>query len=127
MNTFTPPPEVRLTRVAAVATFVMATLALGGCMVGPDYHRPDVQVPARWKELPGWTQAQPAAAGPKGDWWTGFNDPLLNELEPLVSVSNQTVQQDYANYQEAVAEVHIARSALPPLAERLFDPCPRRP
>jgi NodT family efflux transporter outer membrane factor (OMF) lipoprotein len=93
-----------------------ATLALliSGCMVGPDYHRPPVAVPATYRELPGWTQAEPAAAAPKGDWWTGFNDPLLNELEPLVVVSNQTVRQDYANYEEALAEVRIARASLFP-------------
>ena len=92
-----------------------AALLLGGCMVGPDYHRPQVNVPATYSELPGWTQAQPADAdGPKGAWWTGFNDPLLNELEPQVAVSNQTVAQDYANYQEALAEVKVARSALFP-------------
>jgi NodT family efflux transporter outer membrane factor (OMF) lipoprotein len=90
-------------------------LLLGGCMVGPDYHKPDVSVPTQYKELPGWTTAAPAAAeAPKGDWWTGFNDPLLNELEPMVSVSNQTVRADYANYQAALAEVQVARSALFP-------------
>ncbi|HEV7836263.1 MAG TPA: RND transporter, partial [Caballeronia sp.] len=77
-------------------------LLLGGCMVGPDYHRPQVSVPATFRELPGWTQAEPNASGPKGAWWTGFNDPLLDELEPLVAVSNQTVALDYANYQEAL-------------------------
>ena len=87
-------------------------LLLSGCMVGPDYHRPQVSVPATYRELPGWTQAEPAADGPKGQWWTAFNDPLLNELEPQVEVSNQTVRQDYANYQEALAEVKVARSAL---------------
>lgn len=90
-------------------------LLLGGCMVGPDYHRPMVNVPAAYHELPGWTPAEPAAAeGPKGAWWTGFNDPLLDQLEPLVAVSNQTVRQDYANYEEAVAEVKVARSGLFP-------------
>ena len=91
------------------------TLLVSGCMVGPDYHRPPVAVPATFRETPsGWTQAEPAAAAPKGDWWTGFNDPLLNELEPMVVVSNQTVRQDYANYQEALAEVRVARAALFP-------------
>jgi NodT family efflux transporter outer membrane factor (OMF) lipoprotein len=90
-------------------------LLLGGCMVGPDYHRPEVVTPAQYKELPGWTAATPTEAeAPKGDWWTGFNDPLLNELEPQVSVSNQTVRADYANYQAALAEVQVARSALFP-------------
>jgi NodT family efflux transporter outer membrane factor (OMF) lipoprotein len=90
------------------------TLLMSGCMVGPDYHRPPVPVPATYRELPGWTQAEPAAAAPKGDWWTGFNDPLLNELEPQVVVSNQTVRQSYANYQEALAEVRVARAGLFP-------------
>lgn len=89
-------------------------LVLGGCMVGPDYHRPQVAVPTQYKELPGWTAAAPAAEAPKGDWWTVFDDPLLNALEPQVSVSNQTVRQAYANYQEALAEVKVARSALFP-------------
>jgi NodT family efflux transporter outer membrane factor (OMF) lipoprotein len=91
-------------------------LLLGGCLVGPDYHRPPVPTPTQYKELAGWTVAAPAADQPKGDWWTVFNDPLLDELEPTVSVSNQTVRQDYANYQEALAEVQVARSALYPTA-----------
>lgn len=98
-------------------TTLAASLALllGGCMVGPDYHRPQVPMPRQYKELPGWTAASPQAdAAPKGDWWTAFNDPLLNQLEPMVSVSNQTVQQQYANYQEALANVQVARASLFP-------------
>lgn len=97
------------------ALIVPLALLLGGCMVGPDYRRPQVSVPANYKELPGWEVASPAAAdAPKGDWWAGFHDPLLDRLEPMVSVSNQTVRQSYANYQEALAEVQVARSSLFP-------------
>ncbi|GLQ95191.1 efflux transporter outer membrane subunit [Dyella acidisoli] len=94
---------------------ISLALLLGGCMVGPDYHRPQVPMPAQYKELPGWTAASPEAdEATKGDWWTAFNDPLLNQLEPMVSVSNQTVQQAYANYQQALAEVQVARASLFP-------------
>jgi NodT family efflux transporter outer membrane factor (OMF) lipoprotein len=93
---------------------VSMTLLLGGCMVGPDYHRPQVSVPIQYKELPGWSAAAPAEDAPKGNWWAGFDDPLLDQLEPMVSVSNQTVRADYANYQAALAEVQVARSALFP-------------
>jgi NodT family efflux transporter outer membrane factor (OMF) lipoprotein len=89
--------------------------ALSSCAVGPDYHRPAVPVPAEFKEpLPGWTSAAPADAAPKGDWWTDFNDPLIDQLEPMVAISNQTVRQDYANYQQALAEVKVATSQLFP-------------
>jgi NodT family efflux transporter outer membrane factor (OMF) lipoprotein len=89
---------------------------LGGCMVGPNYHRPppSAPVPAQYKELPDWTAATPADAAPKGDWWTDFHDPLLDELEPMVAVSNQTVRQNYENYQQALAEVKVARAQLFP-------------
>ena len=87
---------------------------LGGCLVGPNYHRPPVPVAGQYKELPGWTTATPADAAPKGDWWTDFHDPLLDELEPMVAVSNQNVRQNYANYQQALAEVKVARAQLFP-------------
>ncbi len=102
------------TKIPLTALAASLALLLGGCMVGPDYQRPKVAVPTQYKEMPGWTVAQPSAAAPKADWWTGFNDPLLNQLEPMVSVSNQTVRQDYANYQQALAEVQQARSGLFP-------------
>jgi NodT family efflux transporter outer membrane factor (OMF) lipoprotein len=98
-------------RPAAAAALA---LLVSGCMVGPDYHRPPVNVPATFSELPGWTQAVPSASGPKGDWWTAFNDPLIDQLEPLITVSNQTVRADYANYQEALAEVRVAHASLFP-------------
>ncbi|TCK35265.1 NodT family efflux transporter outer membrane factor (OMF) lipoprotein [Paraburkholderia sp. BL8N3] len=103
-------------KMNTIRTFLAASLVVltSGCMVGPDYQRPQVAVPATWQELPGWTKAQPAAEGPKGDWWTAFHDPLLDELEPQVAVSNQTVRLDYANYQQALAELRVARAGLFP-------------
>ena len=93
----------------------LAAMLLAACAVGPDYRRPDVPVPPRFKELPGWAPAAPADAAPKGDWWTGFHDPLLDQLEPMVAVSNPTVRQSYANYQQALAEVQLAHAQLFPI------------
>ena len=98
-------------KAALVATFAALS---SGCLVGPDYHRPAAPVPPRYTELPGWTAATPEDAAPKGDWWTDFHDPLLDELEPQVAMSNQTVRQDFENYQEALAEVKVARAELFP-------------
>ncbi len=86
-------------------------------MVGPDYHRPNASVAKEYKEQPpeGWAKASPSDAAPKGDWWTDFHDPLLDELEPQVAISNQTVRQNYANYLQAVAEVKVARAQLFPV------------
>jgi len=97
------------------ALAVALTSLLAGCVVGPDYHRPQVSMPTQFKPLPGWSAAAPGDANlPKANWWAAFHDPLLDKLEPQVAVSNQTVAQSYANYQAALAAVKEARSALFP-------------
>ncbi len=98
----------------ALGVLLAAGAVLGGCAVGPDYRRPPVPVPAQFRPFAGWVPPAPSDEAPKGDWWTGFHDPLLDELEPQVAVSNQNVRQSYANYQQALAQVGLARSALFP-------------
>jgi len=104
---------MKLARLSSIA--VLGTV-LCGCAVGPNYHRASAPVAKQYKEPPpeGWAEAAPSDAAPKGDWWTDFHDPLLDELEPQVAVSNQTVRQSYANYLQAVAEVKVARAQLFP-------------
>jgi NodT family efflux transporter outer membrane factor (OMF) lipoprotein len=104
------------TPIARTAATLWVSLSLTGCLVGPDYHRPSPAspAPAQYKELPGWAVAAPADAAPKGDWWTDFHDPLLDQLEPMVRISNQTVRADYENYQQALALVQEADATLYP-------------
>jgi len=89
--------------------------ALTGCMVGPDYHRPEAPIPTTFKELPGWKLATPADAAPKGQWWLVFNDPTLNALEPQIDIGNQTLKEDEAAYRNAQALVDEARANLFPV------------
>jgi len=96
-----------------IAAFGLA-LGLAGCMVGPDYQRPRLLVPAGFKEAPGWVKASPADAAPKGDWWTAFGDTDLDRLEPLVAVSNQTLEADFYAYEQAGAVVQETRGGLFP-------------
>jgi NodT family efflux transporter outer membrane factor (OMF) lipoprotein len=100
----------------SLSSIAALSAVLCGCMVGPNYHRASAPAAKQYKEPPpeGWAEAAPSDAAPKGDWWTDFRDPLLDELEPQVAVSNQTVRQSYANYLQAVAEVKVARAQLFP-------------
>jgi NodT family efflux transporter outer membrane factor (OMF) lipoprotein len=95
-----------------------ATLALcvfaSGCMVGPDYKRPEAPPSAGFKELAGWKPGQPRDDIDKGAWWSVYNDPELDRLERMVEVSNQTVKQFEAQYRNAVALVGEARAGLFP-------------
>lgn len=103
-------------RSAGYLALLPLVLLLAGCLVGPDYYRPPpASAPAaRYKEIPGWASPAPANASPKSDWWTDFHDPLLDQLEPIVQFSNQTILADYENYQQALALVREADAALFP-------------
>jgi NodT family efflux transporter outer membrane factor (OMF) lipoprotein len=101
-------------------TIALACTLLGACAVGPDYHKPDAPVPAAYKEnadwhAADWNAAQPADALERGAWWELFGDPVLNELEPQVAVSNQSLKQAEARYREAAALVSQARASFFPV------------
>jgi NodT family efflux transporter outer membrane factor (OMF) lipoprotein len=89
-------------------------LMAGGCMVGPDYHRPAALGSMHYKELAGWQPALPADMASKGAWWTIYRDPLLNKLEARVEISNQNVRVYAAQYAEAQETVQAARAQLFP-------------
>lgn len=62
----------------------LTLLALGGCAVGPDYDAPDTRAPADWQAAHSGSAALRATDGGvqlKEDWWTLFNDPVLNNLQ----------------------------------------------
>jgi NodT family efflux transporter outer membrane factor (OMF) lipoprotein len=91
-----------------------AAAALAACEVGPNYHRSPVETPPAFKEAAGWTPAQPADGVDRGDWWTVFNDPLLNQLEAQVAVSNQNLKAALEAYNEAHDVVAQDRASLFP-------------
>ena len=106
----------RRRRRLGLAALLALCVCMTGCMVGPDYHRPlAVGTGLPFKEAPpGWTVAQPEDAAAKGAWWTIYHDPLLDQMEQQVAISNQNVKVYEAQYREAKATVDIARSALFP-------------
>lgn len=94
-------------------TSAAAALALAGCMVGPNYHRPQMALAPAFKEQ-GWAPARPADLSPRGDWWTIFDDPALDALEARVAISNQNVAAAEAAYRQSVALVSEQRAGLFP-------------
>jgi len=90
--------------------FASFVALLAGCSVGPDYVRPDAPVPRAFKETQGWKPAEPRDAEVRGSWWETFGDPLLNQLEEQVSVSNQNVAAAEARFRQAMALIGAARA-----------------
>jgi multidrug efflux system outer membrane protein len=104
---------MRLARVDRRLRLACLSLALAGCtVVGPDYARPPVQVPATFRQPLGDAPATLTA----GDlqWWRQFGDPTLDALVAEALAGNKTVQIAAANVQASVAVVMQARAGLYP-------------
>jgi outer membrane protein TolC len=82
-------------RSVAALGLIAVGLAFGGCAVGPNYARPGLAAPVAYKEADGWKQAEPSDAISRPDWWKAFGDPVLDDLEARVVVSNQTLAQAF--------------------------------
>jgi NodT family efflux transporter outer membrane factor (OMF) lipoprotein len=92
-----------------------ASIAISGCAaVGPNFERPAALVSPQFKEIKGWKIATPRASESKGEWWSVFRDPELDQLMRVVAVSNQTIKADEANYRQALALINEARAGLFP-------------
>ena len=75
-------------------------LFAGGCMLGPNYTKPESQLPAASQEdFSIFTSAK---------WWEVFNDPVLNKMEEEALAYNKDLQVAIARVDEARANVGIA-------------------
>jgi NodT family efflux transporter outer membrane factor (OMF) lipoprotein len=114
MNHLTETSTPRFTLHLSAVTVAAMMLALAGCAVGPDYKTPTTADVSTFKEAEGWVPAAPADALERGPWWRLFNDPVLDQLQSRVDVSNQNVALAVAAYAQARALVREQRASLFP-------------
>src|SRR6516164_9841467 len=88
-------------------------IVVSACTVGPDYQRPDAPVPAQYKEA-GWKVGEPLDAIDRGAWWSIYKDPLLDDLEKQIDISNQNLKAAEAAFQQAEWIVAQARAGFFP-------------
>ncbi|HTE64809.1 MAG TPA: efflux transporter outer membrane subunit [Candidatus Binatia bacterium] len=88
-----------------VPAMVLAAL-LAGCALGPDYQRPPVAEPPRFR---GQATAE-AASLADVPWWEVFQDTILKNLITEALGSNYDVKIAAARVQEARAQLGVARS-----------------
>ena len=120
----TPSKASGLFALRLLAFAVGCALTLTGCLVGPNYRRPSAEMPAAWKEQPpeGWKTATPHDEIAKGNWWTVFADPELNNLETQAVAANQNLQAAAQRVIEARAQALATKSNLYPNVSAGFSP-----
>ncbi|MGZ5112663.1 MAG: efflux transporter outer membrane subunit [Usitatibacter sp.] len=91
--------------VLAITLIVIALVAmiLAGCAIGPDYRRPDTQLP---KEFAVPQSAQPAPER----WWVLFSDPVLDGLVDEALAANHDLKAAAERILQSRAQFAIARS-----------------
>jgi multidrug efflux system outer membrane protein len=94
--------------LSLVATLV--ALLAAGCMVGPDYRKPETATPANWKNIPE-TSGQ-VAIDPR--WWVVYADPTLNELESQATAASPQLAAAIARVLQARAIARITDADLYP-------------
>ncbi len=89
---------------------LVAALVLAGCAsVQTVEPAAAPAAPAAFKELDGrWTQAQPAEAQARGEWWKTFGDPVLDDLVVRADRNSTSVQLAAARLNQARALLRAA-------------------
>ncbi|WP_031358778.1 efflux transporter outer membrane subunit [Caballeronia sordidicola] len=94
------------------ALAVSLCFALTGCLVGPDFERPQTSTPDvfnRTQAALATSQAVESELSP--EWWTLFNDPTLDSLEQQLTDANLDVAAASARLRQSRAEQRIAGAA----------------
>ena len=94
-----------------VLSVLLSSLFQLGCMVGPDYKKPELPLPQHWQSL--------ALTETSTDklWWQHFNDPILNHLLEKAGQGNLELKTAEARILEARALQASATSALFPTGD----------
>jgi multidrug efflux system outer membrane protein len=96
---------------------LLALFLTSGCVVGPDYERPVVQMPEQWR----WKVAEPKDDAPRGDWWTVFNEPELNGLQAEARDGNLDLQAAFHRVDQARAVARVSRAEFFPTLDAAAD------
>lgn len=111
----TPLNLLRVRAIARLTGAVVILSVLSGCLLGPDYERPAVALPESFRVQPPLATASAASTeGVLSEWWTLFNDPILNELVTSAQKNNADVQIAVARLGQAQALARQAGAALYP-------------
>jgi len=85
---------------------LLATATLiAGCAVGPDYSRPELDLPARWR-----VDYPEAAEVANPRWWDQFDDPVLGQLIDEALHANRDLFAAAARVDQFVGQLSVVRS-----------------
>jgi multidrug efflux system outer membrane protein len=85
-----------------IIAVAFAAMLLAGCTVGPNYARPEMDLPKEYRA------AQASVPAPER-WWTVFNDPVLDRMVDEALAANRDLRAAAERIEQARAQVRITR------------------
>lgn len=83
---------------------IVIPLFLSGCVIGPDYRTPAVEMPQTWRtETAAGVNKGTAEAKQLTEWWKTLEDPLLSRLAEEAIANNLDLKQAQARMRESRA------------------------
>lgn len=86
-------------------------LSLGACTLGPNYTRPDLEIPSSWR-----LEEREAKETVNTPWWEQFHDPVLNQLITIALKENKEIRLAASRVEEFLGRYGLARSGSFPQA-----------
>ncbi|KPK57270.1 MAG: hypothetical protein AMJ59_19845 [Gammaproteobacteria bacterium SG8_31] len=90
----------------------VAAAVLAACAVGPDYERPDIDMPDAWR-----VDYASSAELINKPWWQSFRDPVLDELIEIALQENQDIRIAAARVEQFLGALRSTRSRFFPQAD----------
>lgn len=108
----------KLGRLLPSLGLTLCLIAAAGCMVGPDYKRPETKVPEAWNGQEVVTPATPSKTTTNpvdlAAWWDNFKDPTLSSLVEMAMRANLDLRLAEARIRQARASLGVAGGPLWP-------------
>jgi len=99
--------EGRAARKAVI--LLLLFLMVPGCMIGPNYKRPVIDIPGSWR-----VEEEEAKETADTRWWEQFNDPVLNGLIETALRENKDLKIASARVEEFLGYLQTTRAGLFP-------------
>jgi outer membrane protein, multidrug efflux system len=96
-------------KTTALLGIVVVLILEAGCLMGPKYKRPGVDVPQEYR-APAPQEASQASSLGNEQWWKVYQDPALTQLIHTAIAQNYDVRIAAARVLEAQAQVGITRA-----------------
>lgn len=92
-----------------IVIVILTAIFLSACAVGPDYRRPVIDTPEKWR-----VDYPQAAAVANVGWWTQFGDPALNALIETALHENRDIQAAAARVDQFIGVLQTTRAQFYP-------------